>query len=342
LRRADHNMPLNRILHDMKLRQRWAAFLVFHLVFSFVMLPLFVFYGPFDTVKGMIVGASWNSFRHQYIARFFLSDEAIDRILEESTAIDPTSGGERIRRLRFGATPTDRIDLYTLRGKTYQGKLLVIHDPRRIQVGYSEHLPRTGEATSSIARRNEAVAAINGGGFMDRAWAGTGGEPMGLVMHAGKMIHSSQVQPDTKQDVIAFDREGMLIVGKHSVNQLKEYGVQEAVSFGPPLLVNGKSTITRGDGGWGIAPRTAIGQTEDGRVLLLAIDGRNLHSVGATLRDVQDVLKKYGAVNAANLDGGSSTTMVLNGSIINKPSDVLGERAVSTAFLVIPAKEGDN
>jgi exopolysaccharide biosynthesis protein len=134
----------------------------------------------------------------------------------------------------------------------------------------------------------------------------------------------------------------MLIVGKHSVNQLKEYGVQEAVSFGPPLLVNGKSTITRGDGGWGIAPRTAIGQTEDGRVLLLAIDGRNLHSVGATLRDVQDVLKKYGAVNAANLDGGSSTTMVLNGSIINKPSDVLGERAVSTAFLVIPAKEGDN
>lgn len=316
------------------------AFLLFHLLFSCIMLPLLLFYGPFESMKSTLVGASWNSLRHQYIARFFLSEDAILRIVNKSAAVDPTAAGEQIRRLRFGTAPADRIDLYALQGKTYQGKLLIVHDPRRIRVGYSQHLPRTGEATSSIARRNKAIAAVNGGGFIDRAWTGTGGEPMGLVMHEGKIIYNRYSKPDSKQDVIAFTRDGMLVVGRHSLRQLQEYGVQEAVSFGPPLLVNGKPTITKGDGGWGIAPRTAIGQTEDGKVLLLTIDGRNLHSMGATLRDVQDILKQYGAVNAANLDGGSSTTMVLAGRIANRPADVLGERAVSTAFLVIAPKEG--
>jgi len=138
---------------------------------------------------------------------------------------------------------------------------------------------------------------------------------------------------------VAFTKEGMLIVGKHSMAQLKELGIKEGVSFGPPLIVNGKPTITKGDGGWGIAPRTAIGQKETGEVLLLVIDGRSLSSFGATLRDVQDILLKYGAVNAANLDGGSSATMYFNGMVINKPSDKLGERTVPTAF-VVSASEG--
>ena len=124
--------------------------------------------------------------------------------------------------------------------------------------------------------------------------------------------------------------------------QLKKLGIKEGVSFGPPLIVNGKPTIKKGDGGWGIAPRTAIGQKETGEVLLLVIDGRSLESLGATLRDVQDILLEYGAVNAANLDGGSSATMYFNGKVINKPSDKLGERTVPTAFIVTSEGGGGN
>ena len=161
---------------------------------------------------------------------------------------------------------------------------------------------------------------------------------MGFIIHDGKVVYNQIKNENVKQDTVAFADKGMLIVGKHSISQLKKYGVKEGVSFGPPLIVNGKPTITKGDGGWGIAPRTAIGQRENGEVLLLVIDGRSLKSLGATLKDVQDILLYYGAVNAANLDGGSSTTMYFNGKVINNPSDKLGERTVPTVFMVMPAK----
>ena len=99
---------------------------------------------------------------------------------------------------------------------------------------------------------------------------------------------------------------------------------------------SGKSTIKSGDGGWGIAPRTAIGQRKDGAILMLVIDGRQTRSVGATLKDVQNTMLQYGAVNATNLDGGSSASMYYEGEVINNPSDPLGERSVPSAIYVKP------
>jgi len=102
----------------------------------------------------------------------------------------------------------------------------------------------------------------------------------------------------------------------------------------PPLVVNGKPMITRGDGGWGIQPRTAIGQRKDGTVLLLVIDGRQKSGLGATLKDVQELFIKYDALNAVNLDGGSSATMCYKGAVANRPSDIMGERSIPTAFII--------
>jgi len=215
-----------------------------------------------------------------------------------------------------------------------------VHDPTRIAVGYSSMFPDSGETTSQIAKNNGGVAAINAGGFLDSGWTGTGGIPMGFIIHDGEVIFDQYDNRDVKQETVAFTEEGMLIVGRHTINQLMEYGVKEGVSFGPPLIVNGKPTIKKGDGGWGIAPRTAIGQRKTGEVLLLVIDGRTLDSFGATLREIQDILLEYGAFNAANLDGGSSTTMYYNGKVINRPSDKLGERLVPSAFVVMPEKTG--
>ncbi len=322
-------------------KKRVLWFLIFELIFSCITGPLFIFYGPFEEVKRTMVGASWNTLRHQYIAKTFLSDAAIARILGSAYAVDPTGNGEEIQALSFGNGHDDKIEVYNIDGGDFEGKLMVIHDPLRIKVGSSSQLPKSGETTSSIARKAGAVAAINAGGFVDNGWTGTGGSAMGFIIQEGEVLYNSSGSEKTKQNTVAFTDKGMLIVGKHSIASLKKLGVTEGISFGPPLIVNGKPTITKGDGGWGIAPRTAIGQKKTGEVLLLVIDGRSLESLGATLKDIQDILLEYGAVNASNLDGGSSATMYFNGNVINKPSDKLGERTVPTAFIVSPAIGGN-
>ena len=96
-------------------------------------------------------------------------------------------------------------------------------------------------------------------------------------------------------------------------------GYRDAIEFGPYLIVNGKRSFIKGNGGWGIAPRTAIGQREDGIVLFLVINGRLADSIGADMVDLTDIMDNYGAVNAANLDGGSSSELVIKNKIINKP-----------------------
>lgn len=311
------------------------GFLIFEFIFMSLTTPLLVFYGPFENVKRTITGISWNSFSHQFIAKTFLSDKAIARILGDGYAISDLNT-ESIKILDFGIKHTSKIELFDVESSNFKGKMLVIEDPTRIKVGYSSQMPKAGETTSSIAKRNGAIAAINGGGFIDTKWAGTGGAPLGYLISGGKYISGESKDKYTKRDTIAFTNDGMLIVGKHSQNDLKKYNVKEAISFGPPLIVNGKPTINKGDGGWGISPRTVIGQKEDGSVLFLVIDGRSLKSIGATLKEAQDIMLKNGAVNAANLDGGSSATMYYDGKVINTPSDALGERSVPSVFMVMP------
>ena len=108
------------------------------------------------------------------------------------------------------------------------------------------------------------------------------------------------------------------------------------MEFGPFLVVNGKASFVKGNGGWGIAPRTAIGQRADGIVLFLVIDGRTTTSVGADMDDLATIMVNYGAINAANLDGGSSSALVINNKIENKPvaAGKNGLRPIPTAWIV--------
>lgn len=316
-------------------------FLIVQLITVIVILPLLVFYGPFSNVQRTVVGASINSLKHGYIARLFLSNERISQIITDSGYNSISTKNSGIQVKEYQKQTENHVKLLDINGLDYKGKLLIIKDPYSIRVGYSSNIPTTGETTSSIAEKAGAIAAINAGGFKDFAYAGTGGVPIGFIMHKGKVIFNDYKNEKKLQDCVAFTKEGMLIVGMHSIEKLKEYGVVEAVSFGPPLIVNGKPTIEKGDGGWGIAPRTAIGQKENGEVVMLVIDGRSIHSIGATLKDVQDILIANSVVNAANLDGGSSTTMYLNGKVINRPADTLGQRAIPSTFMVVPGGEGE-
>lgn len=314
------------------------CFFVFEFIFTGMTAPFLVFYGPFENVKRTIVGAAMTTLSHQYIAKLFLSDNEIKKILSGNTAeqIQQDDSGT----LEFKNEHDSSIEMEEVSdGKKFKGYMLIVHDPTRVKVGYSKKLGVAGELTSKIAKDNNAVAAINGGGFTDRSsedseWTGTGGKPTGILMSKGNVISNDINDDDQKTQAMAITNKGQLLVGSYSLNEMKEKGVTEAISFEPALVVNGKGTIKSGDGGWGIAPRTAIGQREDGAMLFLVIDGRQTKSIGASLKDVQNIMLEYGAVNAINLDGGSSSTMYYEGEIINNPCDPLGERSIPSIVYV--------
>lgn len=102
----------------------------------------------------------------------------------------------------------------------------------------------------------------------------------------------------------------------------------------PVRLLISNGTALALPNSWGVASRTAIGQKADGSLLLLVTDGRTKESMGATVKDVQNLLLEQGAVNAALLDGGSLATMYFDGNVVNDPSE--GEKIVSSTFLVMP------
>ena len=93
---------------------------------------------------------------------------------------------------------------------------------------------------------------------------------------------------------------------------------------GEPAVANDK----------GLNPRSAIGQRADGAVLMLVIDGRQANSLGATLSDVIEVMLDFGAVNACNMDGGSSTIMYYGDKKINDGMTITVSRRMPTAWIV--------
>ncbi|MEK6264472.1 MAG: phosphodiester glycosidase family protein [Clostridium sp.] len=316
-------------------------FIIFELVFTAITGPFIVYYGPFKNVKTTVVGAAMTTLTLQWVVKSFLSDDSIKQIMKEQSVetIVQYSINDKDSGIKVENENDTNIERYEIEGKRYKGYVLVISDPTRIKVGYSSKLGKEGQLTSEIAKANGAIAAINGGGFSDKVdgalWTGTGANPAGIIMADGKTVYSDIKDENQKRDAVALTKSGKLLVGPHSIKEMRETGVTEAVSFGPALIVNGKKTINNGDGGWGIAPRTAIAQRNDGSIILLVIDGRQVNSLGATLREVQDLLyDEYGAYNATNLDGGSSSTLFYNDEIVNNPSDSLGERSVPSIIYV--------
>lgn len=306
----------------------WVKFILVMFIFTAVTSPIVVLFGPFDNLKRTVVGAIMRSRHPQYITWLFNQDE-INMILG-------TVGTVRSQDLfKFKAREDTTLKMRRIESTRYVGYVLEIPDPCRVKVATAKNIQEKGETVSNIAKDNDAVAAINAGGFHDPNGTGTGRLPYGFIMQDGNYVIGKDVGPDEAVDFVGFTKQGNLIAGTYTKTELADMDAAEGITFGPPLIVDGQKMITDGDGGWGIGPRTAIGQKKDGTVIFLVIDGRQPgYSTGATLRDVQDVLYEEGCYIAANLDGGSSTTLYYNGKVVNKPADLLGERMIPTAFIV--------
>jgi exopolysaccharide biosynthesis protein len=123
-------------------------------------------------------------------------------------------------------------------------------------------------------------------------------------------------------------------------NTWPRFKLEDAVAGVPQLIKNGKIDITWQEEKASKSfvetrhPRTAVAKLKDGKFLMITVDGRSESSGGLSLYDLAALLLEFGAVDAMNLDGGGSTTMFLDGKVVNKPSDKEGERKVSDAILV--------
>lgn len=309
-------------------KKSWVKFIIMVFLFTIITSPFVVLFGPFNNVKRAVIGAILQS-RHPHYITWLFNQDQLQSILGTVGAVKSQDLFE------FHAREDKTLHLEKIESARYVGYILEIPDPRRIEVATAANIQEKGDTTSNIAKMNGAVAAINGGGFHDPNGTGTGRLPYGFILHEGEYIIGKEVGPDEDVDFVGFSKSGNLIAGNYDKTELSDMHAVEGITFGPPLIVDGKKMITDGDGGWGVGPRTAIGQRKDGTVLFLVIDGRQPgYSIGATLRDVQDVLYEKGAYIAANLDGGSSSTLYLNGKVVNKPADLLGERMIPTAFIV--------
>ena len=305
-----------------------------------------VYYGPFSNVRDMLVTTAMTTFSHQYIATAFLSDKAINEIMEnnkvhdenkysDDSAIDVINGGDhednKPGQSEQQRDAKDGIELKDLSNGKYKAYMLIVSNPKRVSVASSDKLGKAGTKLSEIVKDYNAVGGINAGGFADDGGHGSGGTPTGFLIEDGKVLYGNEKQ---RLPLIGFNEDSVLVLGNYTLKEAKEKKMRDAVNFGPFLIVNGEPTIKGGNGGGGLQPRTAIGQRKDGAVLMLVIDGRRIDSVGATLKEVVDIMMEHGAYNAANLDGGSSATMFYSDQLINKPSTPAGQRFLPSAFII--------
>ena len=298
-------------------------------------------FGPSKTARNLFVNSAMESSAGGILVTLFFSDEEIARIraINSIQKTDEVTDSSLISDTTI-LTQEEKsmIEVIDIEKDTYRGKMMIVRDPSRVMVGTSGEYGKSckGKKVSEIAESYGAIAATNAGGFRDAGGVGTGGEPDGLVISEGRLKWGSL---GTTYGIIGIDNNNVLVVGDMTAQAALDRGVRDAVSFGPVLVVNGEAVEVNGSGS-GLNPRTAIGQRADGAILLLVTDGRGASGhLGATASDLISVMQEYGAVNAANLDGGSSSTMVYNGGYEMTSVTFYYQNSswkLPTAFVVMP------
>ncbi|RNC28794.1 MAG: hypothetical protein AWM53_01236 [Candidatus Dichloromethanomonas elyunquensis] len=301
----------------------------------FILAPFVILYGPFDSLQLFTVGSIVTS-RHPQIAEFFMPESKVAAITQsfgqKNISVEPVI----LNKDSVTVDQKNHLRIETVEGKYFNGKVMLVEDPNQVQVAVTRELGTAGQRLSQMVSDHGAVAGINAGGFYDPNAQGNGAYPDGITVVNNQIVHNRM--GNNPAETIGFNSQGKLVLGNMTESEIVSRDIQNAVSFYPNLIVEGKPQIN-GDGGWGLAPRTGIGQKADGTVIFVVIDGRQPgRSMGATMRDLMNIFLEYGAVNAANLDGGSSTEMVYHGQIVNSLWSLYGERYIPSAFIVLPSK----
>ena len=326
------------------LRVTWQFFLwifvtILLLLAGFLAMLYMVSKGPSEQIRKLFVISVQETGAPEFLADIFLSEEEIQAItalddeqgVEISTDTNPVSFADASADESVEGVADRDIEIFDVYGALYKGKMMIVKDPSKVKVGVCNVFDKTkaGLTLLELVAKYGAIAGINGGRYNDDNGFGKGGQPEGIVFSEGELVYGSL---DQVYDIYGFDKDNVFICGRMTGRKAVEMGFRDAVTFGPALVVNGKATSYASSG---LNPRTAIGQREDGAVLLLVIEGRQTSSIGASYADLRDIMLEYGAVNAANMDGGMSSSMSYGGEEIVKNCSIKGSRDMPTAFMVM-------
>lgn len=308
--------------------------------------------GPSPTARDLFVLSVRETSAVGFLASLFFSEEEIAAIeqgegVEEyedtDTSLiviptDPPAGEDDSPKAdAWGLIDEDGdgIIVDIVKGEGFTGYMMVVLDPSRvIMASKVESFGIRGYTVAEMVQEFDAVAGINAGGFHDPDGRGNGSIPDTMVFYEGNAYYPLY---NSGNGFVGLDSNHIMHVGKFTAEQAKAKDIQYGVGFGPVLISNGAPVPSNVSG---VNPRTGIGQRSDGAILMLVIDGRQVSSLGATYQDMTEIFLSYGAVNACNLDGGSSSMMWYQGDYINNCASVVGIRPIPTAFLVL--KEGGN
>jgi exopolysaccharide biosynthesis protein len=299
--------------------------------------------GPSPTVRDMLVQAALQASATKWLPGLFLDEALIAEIVSSGAVLEmvdvadlrplpapqPTNSAEDTQEKPPAPDPwenaTDGLLLETYIGPTFKAYILLVRDPARVFIAKPQGKlgkERYGIQVFDVLKMAGVAAAINGGGFYDPDGHGTGGQPLGLTYAAGECVWDDKAA----LTFIGFDQSGRLLV-EHALTreQADVLGVRDGVCF------QDNSTLIRTEEGAvkayysdadnSLAQRTAIGQREDGTVLLMVTEGRTAAYLGANRNDVINAMLYFDAVTAAMLDGGSSTVMCYPAYFENYPAD---------------------
>ncbi len=303
--------------------------------------------GPSETMRNTFAMTMFETRRFTWVPNIFLTEEEANAIkatrnqhVEEefdASLISLASAEETVDESE-GPVPDayglidedgDGIIIEDIRGTGYVGHMIIVRDPMRVFVGAAVG-SGSGLTLEQMCKQYGAVGGINGGAYVDVNGGGSGDTPDGLTILGGQVINSGY----GADAFVGIDREGRLHVGYYTLQDALNTNITDGVSFGPVLIINGNVTDSAKIPS-GVNPRTAIGQRADGAILMLVIDGRQVHSIGATYTDLARIMADYGAINACNLDGGSSSSVYCYGEYLNSSSSANGvARQLPDAFLI--------
>lgn len=319
-------------------------FTIVMIIIDVIVATCFVVVYAFPGLRNKIISTAMITKTHQYIAYVFYSEETISEVTSQNKYI-PLTDNVKLDDIVINTAERDSYDnkydeeiltrdpnnedykyIKVKVGSKYDGHLVAIYDPSKVKLIASKTF-NTGhgqERIKDMCKRSNGIVCINGGRFNDTTGYGSD-IPKGTLIKDSKVIWS-----DTKgaTNLIGFNKEDKLVLTKKTADDAIAMGLRDALEFGPFLIVNGKKLQYESKaGGYDRAARVAIAQRKDGVVLFLVTEG--VHTNGPTLVEVIEVLEKYGAYNAANLDGGTSAQLVIKDKLINNPLTVYGKKVTN-------------
>ncbi|MBP5684149.1 MAG: phosphodiester glycosidase family protein [Bacilli bacterium] len=303
------------------------AFIGVTIGFAVITLTLTIFlicHGPSKNAKELFATTLLETGKLKILANIFISPSELEKIVSKNSLEEMKAeiNTELIESIDSKLKGKELIEVYSVSGNNFEGTMMVVNDPSRIFLATTYPWSTYGKELDVLVNDSGAIAGINGGLYQSDA--NKGGRPMGVAVSNGEILELNPYI--TGLYLIGFDENNILrIISMENMNKeqaqemIKKEKIRDAVAFQEEasdknnhfvkLIINGEKRELNGMGS-GSNPRTAIGQRADGSVLFLVTDGRGKNGhLGASASDLIDIMDEYGAVNAANLDGGSSSTM---------------------------------